>query len=283
MKRGTPPALANIQIQVHRSIAKIFLPSPSNDRFLQWKAWLELAEAIEWAVAEESIRVLCLENLGEIFCGGFDWTTLQMEWKSILPEEVGRRQEQLQSYFLKGLTPIHSIERCSKPVIAVVTGRCAGVGMELLVTCDLRYTLKNTSVAITEVDSGLIPMNRFKKLSGLIGEGQVKELAFTGRELPSIEAYHLGLFHQVFDSRQTLDKAVLKISQQLTTKAPLALHGIKEMLHHSQDHSVRDGLNYIATWNAGLLLSKAFIVNLMKGALYLLKKRVLGSSLKSRS
>jgi enoyl-CoA hydratase len=35
----------------------------------------------------------------------------------------------------------------------------------------------------------------------------------------------------------------------------LAIRGSKEMLVYSRDHSVADGLNYIATWNAAMFLS----------------------------
>jgi enoyl-CoA hydratase/carnithine racemase len=49
--------------------------------------------------------------------------------------------------------------------------------------------------------------------------------------------------------------AVRKIAEQIAGKAPLAIRGIKEMLLHSRDNSVADGLNYVATWNSAMLLS----------------------------
>ena len=36
-------------------------------------------------------------------------------------------------------------------------------------------------------------------------------------------------------------------------QSPLAVRGSKEMLLYSRDHSVSEGLNYIATWNAGMM------------------------------
>ena len=40
--------------------------------------------------------------------------------------------------------------------------------------------------------------------------------------------------------------------------SPLAVRGCKEMIGYARDHAVADGLNYIATWNAAMLLSADF-------------------------
>ncbi len=43
---------------------------------------------------------------------------------------------------------------------------------------------------------------------------------------------------------------------RLQPKSPLAIRGTKEMITYARDHSVADGLNYIATWNAAMLMSQ---------------------------
>ena len=48
---------------------------------------------------------------------------------------------------------------------------------------------------------------------------------------------------------------VRKIAQIIATKSPLAIRGTKDVLNFSRDHSVADGLNFVATWNAAMLLS----------------------------
>ena len=46
------------------------------------------------------------------------------------------------------------------------------------------------------------------------------------------------------------------MSSQAAAKSPLAIWGTKEMLNYSRDHSVADGLNHVATWNAAMLMSQ---------------------------
>ena len=59
--------------------------------------------------------------------------------------------------------------------------------------------------------------------------------------------------NRVYPDRETLLREVTEIARNIAAKSPLAVRGTKEMLLYSRDHSVRDGLNYIATWNAGML------------------------------
>ncbi|WP_225984820.1 MULTISPECIES: hypothetical protein [Noviherbaspirillum] len=50
-------------------------------------------------------------------------------------------------------------------------------------------------------------------------------------------------------------QGVDETARSIAAKSPLAVRGTKEMITYVRDHSVEDGLNYIATWNAGMLLS----------------------------
>lgn len=48
---------------------------------------------------------------------------------------------------------------------------------------------------------------------------------------------------------------VLAIAQAIAGKSPLSIRGSKQVIMYSREHSVADGLDYIATWNAGMLMS----------------------------
>jgi enoyl-CoA hydratase len=52
-----------------------------------------------------------------------------------------------------------------------------------------------------------------------------------------------------------LTVTVREIAQTIAAKSPLATRGLKEVMNYSRDHSVADGLDFVATWNAALLLS----------------------------
>ena len=77
-------------------------------------------------------------------------------------------------------------------------------------------------------------------------------MAYRGHRLPADRAYQVGLVNEVFDDHESLVDGVLEIAQEIASKSPLAIWGSKEMLNYSRDHSVADGLNYIATWQTGM-------------------------------
>ena len=50
-----------------------------------------------------------------------------------------------------------------------------------------------------------------------------------------------------------MEEDSLALAGQIAAKSPLAIAGIKRNLAYSRDHGVADGLDYMATWNAGML------------------------------
>ena len=45
---------------------------------------------------------------------------------------------------------------------------------------------------------------------------------------------------------------VMGVASDIAEKSPLAVHGSKVMINYARDHSIADGLDYIATWQAGM-------------------------------
>ncbi|MDC6726482.1 enoyl-CoA hydratase-related protein, partial [Leclercia adecarboxylata] len=80
--------------------------------------------------------------------------------------------------------------------------------------------------------------------------------AYTGRVVDAQEALRIGLVNRVYATREELHAGVQEIAVTIAAKSPLSIRGTKEMLNYARDHSVADGLNYVATWNAAMLQSQ---------------------------
>lgn len=110
--------------------------------------------------------------------------------------------------------------------------------------------------SIKEIDIGMVAdVGTLQRLPRLIGDGMTRELAYTGRNVEADEAVRLGLANRNFGTAEALTVGVQALAAEIAGKSPLAIRGSKEILNYSRDHSVADGLNYVATWNAAMLIS----------------------------
>ena len=73
----------------------------------------------------------------------------------------------------------------------------------------------------------------------------------------------IGLVNRTYADREQMMGAVMALAADIAAKSPLAMRGTKEMILYTRDHSVADALNYVATWNAGML-SEADMTEAMK-------------------
>ena len=111
----------------------------------------------------------------------------------------------------------------------------------------------NEFFQIAEINIGMTAdVGTFPRLCKLIPEGWVRELAYSGRRLPAAKAKEIGLVNDVFPTQEAMLTHVMELAGEIAAKAPLAVAGSKRMINYARDHSIADGLDYIATWQAGM-------------------------------
>ncbi|MEM9810943.1 MAG: enoyl-CoA hydratase-related protein, partial [Pseudomonadota bacterium] len=77
--------------------------------------------------------------------------------------------------------------------------------------------------------------------------------SYTGRKFKPDEALRLGFVNRVLPDHEAANSAAQEMAQEIAAKAPMAIHGIKEIIKFSRDHSTEDALDRIALWNASNL------------------------------
>jgi len=131
-----------------------------------------------------------------------------------------------------------------------------GGGVDIIAACDMRYATEDAYFAIKEIDYGFVAdLGTLQRLPKIISPGMTAELAYTGRKLYGAEATTIGLTNRTFESKEAMMEDVMKIAENIASRSPLSIRGTKEMLLYARDHSVDDALNYMASWNASMLMS----------------------------
>ncbi len=239
------------------AVAIIELNRPDKANAMVEAMWHEIRDAMRWADTTPEVRVVVLRGAGRHFTAGIDLSMLFSLGKQIGDSCDGRSREKLRRLILDLQDTLTSIERCRKPVLAAIHGACIGGGIDLISACDMRYCSMDAKFSIKEIDVGMTAdVGTLQRLPRLIGEGMARELAYTGRNFDGAEAREICLVNRCFDTPEALHEAVLEIARTIATKSPLAVRGSKEMITYARDHSVADSLNYIATWNAAMLMSE---------------------------
>lgn len=239
------------------AIATVRLNRPDKANAMNLAMWHDIRRAFASLDETPSVRVAILEGEGKHFTAGIDLQMMAGLLPQVHDDCDGRTREKLRRIILDLQDTLAALERCRKPVLAAIHGACVGGGVDLICCADMRYASADASFVVKEIDIGMVAdVGTLQRLPKLIGpQGLVRELAFTGRAVDAAEARAIGLVNRVFDSREALQAGVREIAAAIAAKSPLAIRGIKEMLHYSRDHTVADGLNHVATWNAAMLLS----------------------------
>ena len=246
-----------LTVTLDGAIATVRLARPDKANAMNLAMWHDIRRAFEWIDDTPAARVAVLEGEGKHFSAGIDLQMMAGLLPQVHDDCDGRTRETLRRVILDLQDTLTSLERCRKPVLAAVHGVCVGGGVDLICCADMRYAAADAQFVIKEIDLGMVAdVGTLQRLPRLIGgQGLVRELAFTGRAVNAAEAKAIGLVNRVFDSREALQAGVREVAATIAAKSPLATRGIKEMLNYSRDHTVADGLNHVATWNAAMLMS----------------------------
>jgi enoyl-CoA hydratase len=251
------PEFTTLAVDLRDGIATISLNRPEKANAMNAEMWVEFKQAMEWLDETLEARVGVVRANGKLFTAGIDLSLLMGLGPRVADDCTGRSREKLRRLILSLQDSFTAIERCRKPVLAAVHGGCIGAGVDLITACDMRYCSADAYFSVKEVDVGLTAdVGTLQRLPRIVGEGMARELAYTGRNVGGREAETMRLVNRCYDTPEALHEGVQQLAATIAAKSPLSVRGCKEMITYARDHSVADSLNYVATWNAAMVLSK---------------------------
>ena len=251
------PTFNHISLEVKNQIAFVELARPNKANALNKTLWFEIESVAIWVDQTPEVRVMILSGQGKHFCSGIDFSLAMQLIGSTQNLPEGHKQEYLFHEVLKLQRAFTALENCKKPIIATIHGGCIGGGVDLITACDMRYASSDATFCVKEIDLAIVAdIGTLQRLPRLIGEGRARELCFTGRNVSAQEGLEMGLVNAVFETKDKMINQVTDIAIKIAQKSPLTIRGIKHVMNYSRDHSVADGLQYVATWNASMLLSE---------------------------
>lgn len=243
------------RVELKNKIAHVAINRPEKVNAMNAAFWTEIVEIFRWIDETDEVRVIVLSGEGKHFSAGIDLQLLAQAATS-LGSDTGRNADRLRRQILTLQASFNAVDQCRKPVIAAIQGYCIGGAIDLIAACDMRYCTLDAQFSIKEIDMGMAAdVGTLQRLPRIIGDGMLRELAYTGRALDGQEAQAIGLVNRAYQDQAALMDAVHALASEIAGKSPIAIRGTKHMIRYMRDHRIDDGLEYIATWNAAMLQS----------------------------
>ncbi|XP_059187431.1 delta(3,5)-Delta(2,4)-dienoyl-CoA isomerase, mitochondrial [Centropristis striata] len=253
------------------SITHVELNRPEKRNAMNKAFWSEMVDCFNAIAEDPDCRVVVVSGAGRMFTAGID--LMDMASNLLQPEgdDTARIAWNLRKFIVKYQETFSVIEKCPKPVVVAVHGACVGGGVDLITACDIRLCTQDAWFQVKEVDIGLAAdVGTLQRLPKVIGSRSlVNELALTARKMFADEAKTSGLVSRVFEDKDTMMAAALEMAGEIAGRSPVAVQGTKVNLVYSRDHSVAEGLDYMANWNMSMIQTQ----DVMKSAQASMEKK----------
>jgi enoyl-CoA hydratase/carnithine racemase len=229
------------------AVAVVTLNRPDKRNAIDIPLRLALADAIEAADRDASVRAVVLTGAGNTFCSGGDISTMER----MAPQEALERAQLAQRV-------IRAIWGTDKPVIAAVEGSAFGAGTALAAACDRVVAARDARFATTFTAVGLAgDMGAYVSLPTRVGVARARQMLMLPKPIPAEEALNIGLVDALAEPGETLD-AALQDASRLAAAPAEALAVIKSLLAAAPGLSPFNVLDREAAHQAALFGSDDF-------------------------
>lgn len=250
---------AAFTVETDQGVATVTLTGPGKGNAMGPEFWAELPMLFAELDDDAEVAAIVLTGSGDNFSVGLDLVT--MGRPLFRPLLAGKALAAPRTEFLHEIrrlqAAITSVAESRKPVIAAIHGWCIGGGLDLISAVDIRYAGADAKFSLREAKVAIVAdVGSLNRLPAIIGDGQLRELAFTGKDIDARRALQIGLVNDVYDDAAATLAAAQETAREIAANPPLVVQGIKDVLGRERANAVSEGLKYVAAWNAAFLPSE---------------------------
>jgi enoyl-CoA hydratase/carnithine racemase len=210
-------AVVGVERQGHVAIVELRRPNAMNA--ISSQLAMELADVMRSVGEDPGVRAVVVAGGGRAFCVGAD-----LKERNTLDDNGFRAQR---AVFRAAFDSVRAVPQ---PAIAAVHGFALGGGLEVALSCDVIVAEEDAAVGLPEVSLGLVPGGGGTQLAlRRLGPGRAADIVLTGRRIPAVEAFDLGLVDRVVPPGSAR-VAATELAEQIAGNSPVATRAAKRAL-----------------------------------------------------
>lgn len=211
----------HIRIALEDGVLRLGFNRPEKKNAITNAMYKVLAEAVDEAGRDPTIRVILFEGVGGVFTAGNDLSDFAA---------VSAGQAHGERY---GSRFIRNIAACEKPMVAAVTGLAVGIGLTMLLHCDLVYAAEDARLSAPFVNLALVPEAASSLLlPARIGHARAFAMFALGEPVLGKEAAAIGLVNQALPATE-VNAAALASAKALARRPLGAVMATKKLMRES--------------------------------------------------
>lgn len=227
----------NIKVTHDAGIATITLDRPEKLNAFIGHMRRDLAEALEHAGSDRSVRVVVITGAGRAFCAGAD-----VNYMNELMEREDA--EEFKRLLGAGRRVLIAIREMTKPVVAAVNGPAYGAGFNLVLACDIRVAAGSASFSQSFVKVGLHPdWGGTYLLPRTVPTNIACEMFFLGDAYNAEQALSFGIVNRVVPDSELMTET-RKLAERLHDAPYASIAAAKHAVYMSLESNMERMLQY---------------------------------------
>jgi 2-(1,2-epoxy-1,2-dihydrophenyl)acetyl-CoA isomerase len=220
-----PEVPAGLIVEHDGPVLRLCLDRPDRRNSLTDPIVYALADIVEAAASDESVRVIHLEGSGDNFCSGFD-----LAERAPGPDRprVGSLHRRMNGH-VNRLIP--AMLTCQTPILCTARGWVIGLGLDILLATDFAVVQDDATLWAPFTNFGFTPDSGATWLiPRLVGVARAREMLLLGTKISGADAASWGLVHRAVPAAD-----VDLVGQELIVRlseAPTVAIGLTKLLLH---------------------------------------------------
>ncbi len=249
------------------NIFYLTLNRPEKRNAITFEMVEEMTAMIEGLILDAEVRVVIVKGEGKVFSAGVDFQSLASLVGRFMADAAAGGAS-IRADISRYQNFINRFETVEIPIICAMQNRVLGMGLEMMLACDIRLMSDDCLWGMPELRFGLVPdLGGTARLTRIVGQARAMEILMTGRTYTAQQALDFGLINGIFPADRLLAEAE-SMAADIVAMGPLAVGAVKRIVKKGEGVDLMTHLDMEVNLQSILLRSDDFkegIQALMEG------------------